>query len=717
MNKPLVIGRSSAAFALASSPSRGEECGRVQRASPILHATQLATQEGAWVVFTSCIQSNFILETELGERNPPRPRTHRMSNTRATRLLSCAMTYQAHEAVAVTRVPVQFDTVEHALDTMLQVLWHEARENYKEPIETPENTRLHPVDLLSETPGIVVQDTSILRPPLPMRPVRYDRRRRPVPADTQFVAASPLTREEASKELPIRIDRALRNQETQAKRDIEKEKQSLSKLVRRDEKKRERAKETLEERETRLGEQREKRRAKRAERQRPDNARDGGDDPSTTGDISEELAEVDAVDVATKPRAEGEMTADLGQALEDDAVHDSSAHVLPPRIRANKTKTVYYASPVPHDRHLAALEAAWPRDELVPALLRGAPCEGLRVIVGPPGTGKTTALIEDLRNHDDTPTERILVCAPTNVATANLYSRLLAMGVDSCSLVIAPSKVPAETAVLSQDPNARIVVATISSRSGHILDGHDFAKVYVDEAAQVIEAWVWGLLRPSVRSVVLAGDPNQLPALVSEDGKQQGFDRSLMARLLENGYPARNLRVQRRMHPEILVFVNHAFYDGQLASEYTESSPVCQAEPYKLLSCCGAEEPIGTSFANTAEAVVCVNAAKELRLSFRDVIIIAPYQAQCRALLAMKSGIPVHTVDSFQGREADAVVVSMVRTTKNGFWDDERRLVVALTRARHALRVVGADGEHWSKHMKRMWSDAHTRQVVVLPDF
>ena len=114
---------------------------------------------------------------------------------------------------------------------------------------------------------------------------------------------------------------------------------------------------------------------------------------------------------------------------------------------------------------------------------------------------------------------------------------------------------------------------------------------------------------------------------------------------------------------------------------------------YATIRVDGREERVGTSFQNREEAAACVAAAeacaKELGEGARVAARAVPRAG--RLLLAAKSGFEVHTIDSFQGREADAVVLSLVRTGDAlGFWEDERRLVVALTRAKKRMRVVGS---------------------------
>ena len=90
----------------------------------------------------------------------------------------------------------------------------------------------------------------------------------------------------------------------------------------------------------------------------------------------------------------------------------------------------------------------------------------------------------------------------------------------------------------------------------------------MDEAAQCQEAWIWGLLRPEVKYIYMAGDPNQLPALVSEEGLKLNHGRSLMERLMEMNYKTELLNTQRRMHPRIVEFSNLTYYQGKLKTDY-----------------------------------------------------------------------------------------------------------------------------------------------------
>ena len=100
--------------------------------------------------------------------------------------------------------------------------------------------------------------------------------------------------------------------------------------------------------------------------------------------------------------------------------------------------------------------------------------------------------------------------------------------------------------------------------------------------------------------------------------------------------------------------------------------------------------------------------AQQLKELSMDIVILCPYQAQARQLLSYGSDIEVHTIDSFQGREADIVLLSTVRTTECGFWLDSRRLCVALTRARHALHII-ASCDEWKDTLHHLKNDSEKR--------
>jgi uncharacterized protein YjbI with pentapeptide repeats len=390
--------------------------------------------------------------------------------------------------------------------------------------------------------------------------------------------------------------------------------------------------------------------------------------------------------------------------LRDDASAEKDAHaLLPPRISLRKKKMQFYASPVPHDRHLSGLEVAGLHPGLEAAVLRASPSPNLRIIHGPPCTGKTRVLASIVAEFTQ---ERVLICAPTNVGVANIYRRIVDHNPEA-ALLVPPSRRPPDIVVPSDSPYARVVCCTISSRAGFLLDRESFGVVVVDEAAQCMEAWLWCLLRPEVHTLVMAGDTRQLPALTSQDGKGLAHDRSMMERLLDLGYPHEFLSVQHRMHPEIALFPNTSFYDGRLTTSYALSDI---EEPYNVVHVVGDCLQVGNSFCNALEVECCIQLQKKHAASGRKVVVISPYQAQTRALLA-RGASDVHTIDSFQGNEADVVILSIVRHADIGFWSDERRLNVALTRARHKLCIVGATHK-WTGILGRLCSDARDRGLI-----
>ena len=122
----------------------------------------------------------------------------------------------------------------------------------------------------------------------------------------------------------------------------------------------------------------------------------------------------------------------------------------------------------------------------------------------------------------------------------------------------------------------------------------EFQTIFLDEAAQCPEALVWGLLRKSVTKLYMAGDPLQLPALVSEKGQELEYGRSLMERLIKLNVPVEFLDIQRRMNPIIAQFSNQTFYNNQLKSDYNGDSK--GLEPLKIINIDGIEMLDGTSY-------------------------------------------------------------------------------------------------------------------------
>jgi predicted DNA helicase len=267
--------------------------------------------------------------------------------------------------------------------------------------------------------------------------------------------------------------------------------------------------------------------------------------------------------------------------------------------------------------------------------------------------------------------------------------------------------------------DARVICATVSFDFS-ILDDQTFDLLVIDEACQSIEPGCWVPLR-FARRIVLAGDHCQLPpTILSRAAAQEGFGVSLMQRLVEHYGDAitRQLTVQYRMHEQIMQFSSQHFYDGTLSADPsvighrlrdlptvhldTPHGETIDDDPLIYIDTAGAgwheeQEPDGMSRLNPSEGQLVLDQVAALcaaGLPPRDIAVIAPYAAQVRWLRqrAPSDQLEVDTVDGFQGREKEAVVICTVRsntTGELGFLSDARRMNVALTRARRKLILIG----------------------------
>jgi hypothetical protein len=401
------------------------------------------------------------------------------------------------------------------------------------------------------------------------------------------------------------------------------------------------------------------------------------------------------------------------------------------------------------------------------------------IIHGPPGTGKTTTVVEFIRRavaRGDT----VLACAPSNHAVDNLLEKLLAAGElpvrlghparivpelreraidilaekhpdarqarkvarDAFALFRQADKwtrekpQPGEKAALRKEARdlladvrklealavervldeARVICATLTGLDSQLLGQRRFDVVVIDEACQSTEPATWvPLLRAD--KVILAGDHCQLPpTILSPEAAERGLAVSLMERLVARFGPgaARLLTVQHRMHSAIMDFSNEEFYGGELiAHESVANHRLCDLPgvtanaltetPVQFIDTAGAsydeelEEDTG-SRRNPQEAALAfkkVCALLDAGVSAAQIGVITPYRAQVRLLRERLAHVPeleIDSVDGFQGREKEAIVVSFVRSNPEGeigFLADARRTNVALTRARRKLLVIG----------------------------
>ena len=288
---------------------------------------------------------------------------------------------------------------------------------------------------------------------------------------------------------------------------------------------------------------------------------------------------------------------------------------------------------------------------------------------------------------------------------------------------------------------ARVIASTLVGSANRLLDGQKYNTLFIDEAAQALEAACWIPMR-RVGRVVFAGDHCQLPPTIkSIAALKAGLGKTLMERIVETHPEAVTLlRIQYRMNDDIMHFSSSYFYNGQLESapevrfrsildldtpmEWIDTGsekPRGEDEEYK-------EEFVGESYGriNKAEAELTLDVlqryieriGKQRLLDERiDIGIISPYRAQVQYLRQklmkreffkpFRRLISINTVDGFQGQERDVIVISLVRSNDEGqigFLRDLRRMNVAITRARMKVIILG-DSNTLTRHpfYRQLW--------------
>lgn len=397
------------------------------------------------------------------------------------------------------------------------------------------------------------------------------------------------------------------------------------------------------------------------------------------------------------------------------------------------------------------------------------------IVHGPPGTGKTTTLVEAIYEtlHRE---NQVLVCAQSNMAVDWISEKLVDRGV-SVLRIGNPSRVndkmlsftyerrfeshPDYTQLWSirkairelygrirkssdreqvrtkinslKDrateleirinealfSEARVIACTLVGSANRILTGQKFGTVFIDEAAQALEAACWIAIRKADR-VILAGDHCQLPPTVKDpQALRAGLGYTLMQAIVKNRPETVSLlKVQYRMNDEIMRFSSDWFYGGMLESapEVKYRSILDFDTPIEWINTEGMdcnEEFVGENYGriNKPEAELSIAQLKSYILKIGkerfleekiDVGLISPYKAQVQYLRQLirkdnffkpyRSAITINTVDGFQGQERDVILISLVRANEEGqigFLNDLRRMNVAITRARMKLIILG----------------------------
>ena len=405
--------------------------------------------------------------------------------------------------------------------------------------------------------------------------------------------------------------------------------------------------------------------------------------------------------------------------------------------------------------------------------------EDVAIIHGPPGTGKTTtlgALITAAVANGD----RVLACAPSNLAVDNIAERLLhsslqivrighpvrvtsnlqgivldalvekeadyrqakrlrkeAFGLrDQASKFRRAKPARGEKAALRQEANemlaearqleamavdrvldkAQVILVTLTGIDSSIIGQRRFDLCVIDEAGQSSEPACWIPLTRSNR-VILAGDHQQLPpTILSPKAEREGFGRTMLEQLMVRAAAgfSRRLDIQYRMHETIMGFSGVEFYEGTLVAAGNVAH-------HLLADCAGVEatqltatpltyiDTAGASYDEEVDAQMSRRNPQEAALAARKVsqlvdagvpggaiAVITPYSAQVDLLRELLGeSIEVNSIDGFQGREQEVIIISLVRSNTEGqigFLAETRRMNVALTRARRKLIVIGDSG-------------------------
>ncbi|KAM4876521.1 putative helicase senataxin [Thomomys bottae] len=301
---------------------------------------------------------------------------------------------------------------------------------------------------------------------------------------------------------------------------------------------------------------------------------------------------------------------------------------------------------------------------------------------------------------------------------------------------------------------SHVICCTLSTSGGLLLEsafrgqgGQAFSCVIVDEAGQSCEVETLTPLIHRCNKLILVGDPKQLPpTVISMKAQECGYDQSMMARfykLLEESVeqnrigrlPVVQLTVQYRMHPDICLFPSHYIYNKNLKTNRLTEANRCSSDwpfqPYLVFDVAdGSERRDNDSYVNIQEIKLVMEIMKLIKdkrrdTTFRNIGIITHYKAQKTMIqkdldkeFDRKGSAEVDTVDAFQGRQKDCIIVTCVRASATqgsiGFLASLQRLNVTITRAKYSLFILGhlrtlMENEHWN----HLIQDAQKRGAIV----